>query len=524
MNYHKNKDIILPLSLFLLTVITRIPFTSKYLYHMDSVQFALALENYDITAHQPHPPGYFLYVMLGRLVNLFIKDANTTFIFISILFSGIAVVVVFFLGKEIFDKKTGIFAALIALTSPNLWFHGEVALTYVVEAFFSSFVALLCWRIIKGQHKYLWLSVIALGIAGGIRQNTVVFLLPLWLFSVKGVPLRKIITSLGLLGIVCLLWFIPMVWMTGGWNAYQSALRELWLFNTGHVSVFEKGWPLFLLFASTLFDFTFYGIGSGIFILGLAAYSLMRFGYIKALDRTKFFFFLLWTSPSVFFYLFIFILRTNPGYALIFLPSLFILIAAAIGLVSKNLEKVFLKDVSGYIVTIILIINTAIFLFSEYPVSHYEIRTHDGKLSVMLSKIKTFDPSTTAIFVGPYTFYGYRQIMYYEPAYAVYQVDIRVTPTGDVRKNFWGKNKETHLTDKINIPPQIHNLMIPLFLNDMAEMSLPEGLTIGEILPDFFLVSGPVRLIKAVYPGLHIVFPMARIDDCAEGPFKDQKL
>ncbi len=167
---------------------------------LDSVQFALALEKYDITVHQPHPPGYFLYVMLGRLVNFFIKDANSTFIFISILFSGLAVVTIYYLGKEIFDKKTGVIAALIALTSPNLWFHGEVALTYVVEAFFSSFVALLCWRILKGEHKYLWLSVIALGIAGGIRQNTIVFLLPLWLFSVKGVPLRKIIASLGLLG------------------------------------------------------------------------------------------------------------------------------------------------------------------------------------------------------------------------------------------------------------------------------------------------------------------------------------
>src|SRR4030042_238026 len=105
MSNHKNKDIILPLSLFILTILTRIPFTSKYLYHWDSVQFALALEDYDITVHQPHPPGYFLYVMLGRLVNLFVKDANTTFIFISILFSSLQVVTLSFFGIEIFDTQ-----------------------------------------------------------------------------------------------------------------------------------------------------------------------------------------------------------------------------------------------------------------------------------------------------------------------------------------------------------------------------------------------------------------------------------
>jgi hypothetical protein len=35
------------------------------------------------------------------------------------------------LHKQIFDKKIGIFAAAIAITSPNMWFHGEVAFTYI---------------------------------------------------------------------------------------------------------------------------------------------------------------------------------------------------------------------------------------------------------------------------------------------------------------------------------------------------------------------------------------------------------
>ena len=88
----------LPIILFLLTKITRIPFTSKYLYHMDSVQFALALDLYDVTIHQPHPPGYFLYVMRGSFVNILIRDANTVFEFISIILSGLTVVAIKFLG------------------------------------------------------------------------------------------------------------------------------------------------------------------------------------------------------------------------------------------------------------------------------------------------------------------------------------------------------------------------------------------------------------------------------------------
>lgn len=223
---------------------------------MDAGHFALALGNYNITVHQLHPPGYFLYVMMGRLLNLFIKDANVIFVVISIVFSGLTVVAVYYLGKEIFNKKIGIFAALITMTSPNLWFYSEIASTYIAEAFFSTFIALLCWRIYKGEHKYIWVSVIALAVAGGIRQNTIVFLFPLWLFSVKAVPIRKTVASVGILLGCCLLWFVPMVTITWGWNAYQGAFNELWMFHTGHKSVFEIGWDSIRAFSPRVSYFT----------------------------------------------------------------------------------------------------------------------------------------------------------------------------------------------------------------------------------------------------------------------------
>jgi hypothetical protein len=501
MNYHKNKDIILPLSLFILTILTRIPFMSKLLYHWDSVQFALALENYDITVHQPHPPGYFLYVMLGRLINFFIKDANTTFIFISILFSGLAVVAIYYLGKEIFDKKTGIVAALIALTSPNLWFHGEVALTYIVEAFFSSFVALLCWRILKGEHKYILLSVVALSIAGGIRQNTVVFLLPLWLFSVKGVLPRKIIASIGLLGIVCLLWFVPMVWLTGGWHAYNEALRELWEFNTGHVSVFEQGWATFKIFSSALVRFVIYGVGAGIFILGLAMYSLIRHRKLRFFDSNKIFFFLLWFMPSVLFYLLIFIHPANPGYVLIFLPALLILTAASIGFISNDLKGFIPKDFAPLIASIIIVINTTMFFVYHY-VSCKEIRTHDRDLSIMFDGIKSFNPEITAIFVEPYIFYGFRHIMYYLPEYRVYLVDVRITPTGERRKTSWGIHGETFLSNDVVIPSDVNMFIIPTLTDIGDKVSRIKGASIKKLSSGMFIASGPLVLIQEIFPEL----------------------
>jgi hypothetical protein len=474
---------------------------------MDSGQFALALEKYDITVHQPHPPGYFLYVMLGRLLYLFINDANTVFVSISVIFSGLTVVAIYYIGKDVYDKKIGIIAALIALTSPNLWFHGEVALTYIVEAFFSTAVALLCWRMLKGDHKYIWLSVIALGIAGGIRQNTMIFLLPLWLFSVKEAPLRKIVISLALFGFVCLLWFVPMVWMTGGWNAYHEAFRELWLFNTGNVSVFEKGWSTFKIFSSSLFVFTVCGIGAGILVLVLAAYSAIRHGRLRFLDSTKIYFFALWILPPVLFYILIFIHPANPGYVLIFLPALYILTAASIIYTASQFKQFLKKDLSVVMAAVVIIINLGIFFFSQYPISYREVNSHDRNLSLMLASIRTFNPLKTVIFVGPYIFYGYRQIMYYLPGYNVYQVDVRIAPTGEIRKTFWGKDKKTFLSDTISIPISFDTLLIPLIANDKDKVTEMEGITIYNLNhTNMYIAIGNITLIKNIYPELRVNF------------------
>jgi hypothetical protein len=498
----RTKDTLLPLSLFLVTVVGRIPFTSSFLYHMDSVQFALALNDYDVTVHQPHPPGYFLYVMLGRLAYLFTGDANTAYVSISILFSGLTVVMVYLLGKELFGTRTGFVAAVLAVTSPNLWFHGEIALTYIVEAFFSSAVAYLSWKIYKGKHRYIWASAVVLGIAGGIRQNTIVFLLPLWFFSVKALPPRKIIAAGALLCMVCLFWFVPMLRMTGGWSAYSSAFRELWLFNSGHVSVFEKGWASFTKFSSAEFNFILYGIGGGIFVLCLAAYSVLRDGKARLFLQGKALFFSLWLLPSALFYLLVFIHPANPGYILVMLPGLLILTSESTFFLNDRLKHVFQRELAIPAATALVAINIFIFFFTTFPVSYRLIRSHDRDLKKMLENLKHYDASRTAFFVGPYIFFGYRQIMYYLPDYRVYQVDVRRSPSGEMRKTFWGVSRRTFLDADVTIPVKIRTFVSPLISEDRRKADGIEKVHLKKIEgTKIFLASGNFSALAKIYPG-----------------------
>ena len=42
---------------------------SHWLDDWDSVNFAFALDDFDVVHHQPHPPGYPLYVAAGKLIH-----------------------------------------------------------------------------------------------------------------------------------------------------------------------------------------------------------------------------------------------------------------------------------------------------------------------------------------------------------------------------------------------------------------------------------------------------------------------
>ena len=66
-----------PWLLALAAIATRLPFMTSTLYAFDSANFALAVRDfYNVAFHQPHPPGYPLYVGIGRAIDVFVHDAN----------------------------------------------------------------------------------------------------------------------------------------------------------------------------------------------------------------------------------------------------------------------------------------------------------------------------------------------------------------------------------------------------------------------------------------------------------------
>src|SRR5262245_9289525 len=222
-------DLLWASALAVLTALSRLPYRARMLYTWDAVQFALALGEYDVVKHQPHPPGYILYVGLGRLVNAWLDNPTAAYVVLAVVFSGLTTFVVYFLARAAYDRATALVAATLLAVSPLFWFYGSVGLTYAGEALCASTVAYFSFSALRGSETDAWLAAGYLGLAGGVRQSILVLLLPLWLgATVYGVRrVRTVVVGLGIIAVAVVAWFLPMIWLTGGLDRYLAASKDL---------------------------------------------------------------------------------------------------------------------------------------------------------------------------------------------------------------------------------------------------------------------------------------------------------
>jgi hypothetical protein len=336
------RDALWTVGLFVAAVLTRAPFRSEMLYHWDSVNFALATQRYDLTISQPHAPGYLLYVLAGRALNLFTHDANAAYVWLSVVFSGIAVAALYLLGRAMFGGRVGVAAALLGITSPAVWFHGEVALTYIVEAALVTLLAWACYRLMRAPSlRRALIATLLLGMAGGVRQTTLALMLPLWLVALWRVGWRDRIVAAAALVAAVLAWLAPTILLTGGLATYLAVSQSigggvLHMFNEG-----ESGGALAAAGRVTLY--VFYGLlGGGLAGLAWLAIAAMRslrspqrLAAVRAWSRdARVQVLAAWLIPSLVLWA---PLARAPGHIFLFLPALILL--SARGLVGWSEER-----------------------------------------------------------------------------------------------------------------------------------------------------------------------------------------
>ena len=83
-----------PILLAIATLLLYVPFRSISLDDFDSYSFALALDRFDLGLQQPQPPGFPVYIFLGRILYRVTGNPTSTLTLLSAL-SGVGVAALF---------------------------------------------------------------------------------------------------------------------------------------------------------------------------------------------------------------------------------------------------------------------------------------------------------------------------------------------------------------------------------------------------------------------------------------------
>lgn len=407
-------------SLTSVVLVSRALFVGRLFYQWDSINFALALEKFDVAIGQPQVPGYFLYVLLGRLVNGLVLNPKMALTSVSVVSSALAVMALIRLGKDLFNERSGLIAAVCLASSPLFWFYGELALPHALDALMVIVGVHWMHKLRRGHAQWAIPTAIWLGLAGGLRPQTEFFLLPLGVYAALSLNWRQRLVSAGVLALVNLIWLIPMLRLSGGLERYlEVAAAYANAFNQA-TSVFQgAGFGGLGHNAIKLTLYTAYGVGAFSLVGGLAVIDAVRRRRLRLSlhwpDGVVFL--LVWSLPSLAYYLLIHM--GQQGLVFVFLPAVLLMLAAAVDQAVAS-PKLMIGLISATVA-----VNAYVFLLlPTFPLNTQRvklltlstIRENDSYLQDRIDTIRrNFDPKETLIVAS-----GWRFVQFYLPSF-VYQ-------------------------------------------------------------------------------------------------------
>jgi hypothetical protein len=250
--------------------LAHLPFLAPTLEDIDSVNFALGVRDFDVSDHRPHPPGYPVYIALGKvavaLAGLVVEGRPSAIearaLSVLALLGALVAIVMLYRVFSAISRARGVAdlmmppwgvldaramaATALALSCPLFWYLSVRPMSDVpglaAALAAQACLALAWWRQqpdaagdrrlnpdrMVASGRMLVLGALLTGLSIGFRSQNAMLTVPLLL----GVLLDRV--GRGVAGAVIggsvamavgvLVWAIPLVMASGGVNAYLAAL------------------------------------------------------------------------------------------------------------------------------------------------------------------------------------------------------------------------------------------------------------------------------------------------------------
>jgi hypothetical protein len=392
----------------------------------DPIQLALGLERFDLAVHQPHPPGYlgpmalaWVAEQLGAAPGLAVQLAGA-------LAGAAAVAATWALGRRLYGPAVATVAALLLLTNPLAWHQASSGETYPMEAAAGCVVVLLAMRVGRGSSPRAVAALfLALGLAGGIRQNVPLFLAPLaaWRLAVacagagwRGAALR-VATAAGAGVAGVLAWGVPLAFLAGGVGPLAAAFGTQFFRLFGAAYSPLMGAPAGMVWRNLdgLWRFAAGALGPAAIVAALLAPLSVR---RSRPDPSRVALYAAWIVPPLAWFVLMF--AAKPGHVLALVPA-FCLVEAAVVLRALESSATVLR---GAVVATVVASQAALFLappsawstavsMSSLPSLEYDEARADGVIA-RVRDLAAGDPSSV-VAVATWGGIGFRTAMYHLP-------------------------------------------------------------------------------------------------------------
>jgi hypothetical protein len=242
-------------ALALAFVLAHLPFLPSSLEDIDSVNFALGIRDFDVARHQPHPPGYPVYIGVAKtavaVLGRFSGEIERSTLearamgWISLAGAAIAILLLYRLLASFVDESSALAATALTAACPLFWYMAVRPMSDMA-GFAAALAALACaaraWveqgskvpglqssRVPRFQSgQLIVLGSLLAAIAIGFRSQNAVLTLPFLVVVLmdrigKGVAGALLGGSMAF-AIGALAWGVPLIVASGGPSAYLAAL------------------------------------------------------------------------------------------------------------------------------------------------------------------------------------------------------------------------------------------------------------------------------------------------------------
>ena len=249
-----------------------LPYLPSSLEDLDSINFAFGIRQFDVAHHQPHPPGYPVFIVIAKAMHAVVPAEATALGLLSVAAGSLGVLALAALFRRLDGSATpvpwSLAAISVAMTTPLYWFTAVRPLSD--SSGLAAALAVQAMTIAATSARGLAIAGFCAGLAAGLRSQVVWLTMPLlalrlvqvlgargWgLGSASAGPKGPALQTADLhpdvrrpgpfgpgvsvlLAFVAgaILWFVPLVMVSGGPSAYWHALFDQGAEDLGNIQM-----------------------------------------------------------------------------------------------------------------------------------------------------------------------------------------------------------------------------------------------------------------------------------------------